>query len=316
MRIVVTGGAGFIGANLCQHLLESGFDDITVIDDLSTGDLNNLEGLDVQFRKESILDPDMLDHAFTSADAVVHLAARPSVQRSVDDPLASNRVNVDGTLNVLQAARNNGGVYVIVAGSSSVYGANQALPKDEDLRCEPVSPYAVSKLAAESYAGAFQRTYGLPTLPVRFFNVFGPRQSVGHAYAAVVPSFVAGALTGGGVTVHGNGEQTRDFTYVGTTCRVLTDAISRRVTSLRPINLGFGNRMSLLELLDQLEVIVGRPIERRHVPPRAGDVAHSQAASQRMRALFPRVEPVALIAGIRETVDWFRAQQAVPVDAS
>jgi UDP-glucose 4-epimerase len=315
MQVVVTGGAGFIGSNLCRHLLASGYDDVTVIDDLSTGDVANLDGLDVRLCEASILDEDQLDRVVKAADVVVHLAARPSVQRSVDDPVATNRVNVNGTLNVLEAARRHGGRYVIVASSSSVYGANAALPKDEDLRCEPVSPYAVSKLAAESYATAFQRTYGLPTLCVRLFNVFGPRQSVGHAYAAVVPSFVAAALAGDPVTIYGTGEQSRDFTYVRTICRLLTDAVKRRVTSARPVNLGFGNRLSLVQLLDEIEGILGRPIERRHVSSRIGDVPHSQAAGARMRGLFPEVAQVPLPVGIRETVEWFRVRHGLPVAA-
>lgn len=312
-RVVVTGGAGFIGANLVRRLLEEGHD-VVVVDDLSTGSRANLDEVRdrVVLHEASVLDPAALDTAFAGADAVVHLAARPSVPRSIDDPVATHRANADGTLAVLEAVRRAGGAgttpYVVVASSSSVYGANPVLPKREDLVARPRSPYAASKLAAEAYALSYHHSFGLDVLVFRFFNVFGPLQPAGHAYAAVVPAFVDDALAGRPVTLHGDGTQTRDFTYVDSVTAVLADAVARRVVDDEPVNLAFGTRTDLLGVLARLESLLGRPIERVHGPARAGDVAHSSADATRLRALFPDVEPVDLDAGLAATVAWFRAE--------
>jgi UDP-glucose 4-epimerase len=307
--VVVTGGAGFIGANLVRHLLDSGAAGrVVVVDDLSSGALANLEGSGADVRTGSILDPDLLDAALAGADAVVHLAAVPSVPRSVADPMTTHAANVTGTLEVLQAVRRAGGPHLLLASSSSVYGANPTLPKVETLMTAPLSPYAVSKLAAEAYALAFAQCYGLTVLPFRFFNVFGPLQAAGHAYAAVVPAFVDAALAGRPVPVHGDGEQTRDFTYVGTVAAVLTDAVRRRVTSDGPVNLAYGTRTSLNDLLGRIEHLLGTPVARAPLPTREGDVRHSQADNGRLRALFPDVEPVALDEGLAATIAWFRGQ--------
>lgn len=308
MRVVITGGAGFIGANLARALLERPeVERVAVVDDLSTGDKANLAGVDVAFHEGSILDPQLLDEAFAGADAVVHLAALPSVPRSVADPVASHHANATGTLEVLQAARRAGGLYVAAASSSSVYGANRELPKRETMRTAPMSPYAVSKLASEAYLAAFHHCYGLEVLPFRFFNVFGPLQPAGHAYAAVVPAFVDAALAGRPLRVHGDGGQTRDFTYVGTVTRVLADAVVRRVVHPDPVNLAFGTRTSLTELIAELESVLGRSVAVEHTDPRAGDVRDSQADNSRLRSLFPEVRPVPLREGLERTVEWFRS---------
>jgi UDP-glucose 4-epimerase len=308
MKVVVTGGAGFIGANLVRHLVEEAGAQVVVVDDLSTGNLDNLSDTDADVQIGSILDPDVLDSALEGADAVVHLAAVPSVPRSVADPMTTHAANVTGTLEVLQAVRRAGGPYLVLASSSSVYGANPTLPKREDQRTAPLSPYAVSKLAAEAYALAFANCYDLDVLPFRFFNVFGPLQSARHAYAAVVPAFLDAALNGRPVPVHGDGEQTRDFTFVGSVTRVLADAAARRVTSDSAVNLAFGTRTSLNDLLARIEDILGRPVERAHLPPREGDVRHSQAENSRLQALFPDVKPVALDDGLAATITWFRGK--------
>lgn len=302
----MTGGAGFIGANLSRRLRAQG-DDVVVVDDLSTGNLDNLRDLDVTFVEGTILDPAILDTAMRDAQAVVHLAARPSVPRSISDPVASHLANATGTVEVLEAARRAGNVHVIVASSSSVYGANPTLPKREDLATLPLSPYAASKLATESYALAYQSSFGLPALAFRFFNVFGPLQAAGHAYAAVVPAFVSAALEGRPLTVHGDGKQSRDFTYVDTVTQVIADAIGRGVTSPTPVNLAFGTRTDLLSLIAELETVLGKTVEVEHVETRAGDVKHSQADSTRLQELFPDVVPTALPDALRATVDWFRA---------
>jgi UDP-glucose 4-epimerase len=308
MKVVVTGGAGFIGANLCRVLERDDFvDHVVALDDLSTGSRRNLANSpSVQLMEGSILDADLLDDVFEGAQAVVHLAARPSVPRSLADPMATHEVNVTGTMMVLEAARRHGLPHVIVASSSSVYGANPALPKSEDMAPQPISPYAASKLATESYALSYGHSFGLPVLAFRFFNVFGPLQSSRHAYAAVVPAFVSQALSGQALPVNGDGTQTRDFTFVGTVATVLTDAVRRGVTAAVPVNLAYGSRVSLLELIATLEDVIGHPLRRHHLRPRAGDVAHSQADHAHLRRLFPDVRPIPLAEGLRATVAWFR----------
>ena len=307
MKVVVTGGAGFIGSNLGRELLSRpDVDEVIALDDLSTGFRANLEGTGIRLLDGTILDPDALDAACDGADAVVHLAALPSVPRSVLDPVASHHANATGTLEVLQAARRAGDLHVVVASSSSVYGANRELPKREGMRTAPISPYAVSKQATEAYAMSFGHSYGLPTLAFRFFNVYGPLQSAGHAYAAVIPAFVDAALRGMPLTIHGDGEQTRDFTYVGTVTRVIADAVTRTVTDLEPVNLAFGTRTTLNALVGELSDVLGFAPQVEHVEPRTGDVRDSQADNARLRHHFPDVEPVPLREGLEQTVDWFR----------
>lgn len=308
MKVVVTGGAGFIGSNLGRSLLarpEVG--EVVALDDLSTGDAANLDETAIQLFEASILDSRALDDVLGGADAIVHLAALPSVPRSVADPVASHHANATGTLEVLQAARRAGNLPVIVASSSSVYGANPELPKRESMRTAPISPYAVTKQATESYALAFGHTYGLPTLALRFFNVYGPFQPAGHAYAAVIPAFIDAALRGVPLTVHGDGEQTRDFTFVGTVAEVITDAVVRRVHDLDPVNLAFGTRVSLNELIELLADVLGFAPQVEHVAVRAGDVRDSQADNTRLMGHFPEVSPVELTEGLRQTVGWFRS---------
>ena len=313
-RVVVTGGAGFIGANLCRALRQvPGIEQIVVVDDFSTGRADNLAGVDgVEVIEGSILDVDVLDEALAGAGAVVHLAARASVPRSLEDPFATHEANATGTLRVLEAARHADGPLVIVASSSSVYGANRVLPAREDLAPAPLSPYAASKLAAEAYALAHARSFGLPVLVFRFFNVFGPLQRAGHAYAAVVPAFVSAALAGEPLPVHGDGGQTRDFTYVGSVVRVLVAALRAGAGAPGPVNLAFGGRSSLLELVAALEAVLGAPLERHHGPARPGDVRDSQADQTLLRAMFPGIDPVPLEEGLAATVDWFRRSVADP----
>jgi UDP-glucose 4-epimerase len=306
MRILVTGGAGFIGGNLCRRLLEEpSVDEVRVIDDLSGGHVDSIEGLDVSFECASILDEEALARAAKGCDSIVHLAALGSVPRSVLDPLTSHEANATGTLRVLEAARGNDNAHVVIASSSSVYGANPAMPKSETLQCMPMSPYAVSKLAAEQYAMAYAKCYGLPVLPFRFFNVFGPGQRPEHVYAAVVPVFVHAALTGRPLPVNGDGQQSRDFTYVGTLVDAVTEAVVGRVTG-PPTNLAFGTRTTLNELIALIGAETGPDFEVVYSEPRHGDVRHSQADNSMFQSLLPGIEPISLQVGLTQTVDWMR----------
>lgn len=312
MRVVITGGAGFIGANLARRLAQRG-DEVVVLDDLSLGDAANLDGVAAELHVGSILDRDALDATFRDATAVVHLAARASVPRSIAEPVAAHEVNATGTIEVLEAVRRSGEhsgqpPQVIVAGSSSVYGANPTLPKHEDLATRPVSPYAATKVATEAYALAWAASYGLDVLALRFFNVFGPLQPPRHVYAAVVPAFVSAAVEGRPLPVHGDGRQTRDFTFVGSLCSVITDALDRRVSSPDPVNLAFGSRISLLELIAELESLFGHSLAVEHLDPRPGDVRDTQSDTSRLRALFPDAQPTSLRDGLAQTIDWFRSR--------
>jgi UDP-glucose 4-epimerase len=301
---LVTGGAGFIGGNLCRRLLDDpSVEQVRVIDDLSTGQEDSLSGLDVDFHLASILDEEALAAAADGCDAIVHLAALGSVPRSIAHPLASHDANATGTLMVLEAARAIGNAHVVLASSSSVYGANPTIPKNESLQCLPMSPYAVSKLATEQYAMAYAQCFGLPVLPFRFFNVFGPGQLPGHAYAAVIPVFLRAALSGKSLPIHGDGEQSRDFTFVGTVTETITQAVKRRVTD-SPTNLAFGTRTTINDLARLIEHAVGRDLTLEYHPARPGDVHASQADNRQLRRLFPEVEAVELESGLRVTTQW------------
>ncbi len=305
MRVLITGGAGFIGSNLARTALLAG-QEVVVLDDLSTGYAANLDGLDVRFHEGSVNDADVLATALVGVDSVVHLAALGSVPRSILDPVATHVANATGTLSVLEGARRADVRHVLTSSSSSVYGLNQALPKSEREWVRPLSPYAVSKLAGEQYLLAYQQSFGLETLAFRFFNVYGPHQMPGHAYAAVVPVFLDAMLRGAPVPVHGDGLQSRDFTYVGTVCAVLLDAVTRQVSHPEPVNLAFGTNTSVVALVEELERVSGLAADVVHEPARPGDVRASQADNRVLMSLFPSVEPVPLRDGLTETLAWFK----------
>jgi UDP-glucose 4-epimerase len=303
----VTGGAGFIGANLVRHLLSRAeITQLRVIDDLSSGSVANIDRSAVHLFEGSILDERVLAEASADVDAVVHLAARPSVVESIEDPQLCHEVNSTGTVRVLEACRRAGGAHVIMASSAAVYGADPALPKHESLPPDPRSPYAASKLTGEHFTMAYAAAYALPALVLRLFNVYGPLQGADHAYAAAVPAFISAVLGHRPVTIYGDGYQTRDMTFVGSVVGVMADALLRRVVAPRPVNLAFGTRRSILDIVEALEAIVG-PIRCEHVPERAGDVRHSQADPRKLRELFPDIGPDDFAAGLAATVDWMKS---------
>ena len=306
MRVLVTGGAGFIGANLCRALLAAGVEDVVAYDNLSTGTAANISGTDTRLITADLLDLDALRVAARGSASIVHLGARPSVPRSLSEPLESHHANVTGTLHVLEAARLEHVDHVVIASSSSVYGSNPTLPKSEDLSPVPLSPYAASKLAAEAYARAYSASFGLQTLVFRFFNVFGRLQPADHAYAAAVPSFIDAALSGRPLQLNGDGMTSRDFTHVSAVTSVLTDAVMRRVTHDGPVNLAFGSRTTLRELIALIEELVGTQLTVDELPERVGDVRHSQADSTTLRSLFPDTQPVDLRDALVDTLNWFR----------
>ena len=306
MRVVVTGGAGFIGTNLVRRLLENGHTAVA-LDDLSGGSVAGLPR-EVQFVQGDIRDPDVVNLALDGADAIVHLAARGSVPRSVADPVAAFDVNANGTLSILESARRNGSA-VIFASSSSVYGRNRENPKSEVMWVSPMSPYAASKLAAESLVGSYAESYGMNVLSFRFFNVFGPWQRPDHIYAAVVPKWMWRAIHDQAIQVEGDGLQSRDFTSVHTVTDILVDAIDRRVSFPTPVNLAYGNNFTLLELKKAIESIIGKELEVEHCPPRKADVKASQNDPTLLKELFPAVEPRSFELTLRETYEWLLSQR-------
>ena len=308
MRVLVTGGAGFVGANLVKALeSEPGVTETIVLDDLSSGFRENLVGTSATFVEGSILDPVALARTIDGCSTVVHLAARASVPKSIEDPVSAHEVNATGTLRVLEACRKSGVNHLIVASSSSVYGRTEVLPKREDLPTRPMSPYAASKLATESYALAWGECYGLPVLAFRFFNIYGPLQPPRHSYAAVIPAFLAAAFQDRPIPLFGDGSQTRDFTYVDSVTRVIVKALQERTSHSEPVNLAFGSRISLLELIERLEVILDRSLPTDLLPARVGDVAHSQADTDVLHKLYPHIEPIDLEDGLKSTASWFEA---------
>jgi len=303
MRVLITGGCGFIGSNLARLLNGLGHE-VVVVDDLSTGFSRNLRDLPVRVVVASILDDAALWACVQGADAVVHLAALGSVQRSVANPIRSHEVNVNGTLAVLEAARKSG-AHVVFSSSSSVYGSVRDLPRTESLATRPMSPYGASKLAAESYCLAYGESYALPVLAFRFFNVYGPGQASGHSYAAAIPVFINAALKSMPVPLDGDGLQTRDFTYVDDVTRVLADAIERRVTSDTPVNLAHGTCVTLRDVLRELERILGKELTIETRPSRIADVRASQSLPTLFNKLFPNAKMTPFGLGLEATVEWF-----------
>jgi UDP-glucose 4-epimerase len=301
-KVVVTGGLGFIGSHLVEALVED--NDVIIIDNRSTGTLENLN--DFADKRPEVIEGDVaalnLKEIFDGCDYVFHLAALPSVVRSIDDPQASNESNTTGTLNVLVAAKESDIKKVVFASSSSVYGDAAALPKREDMCLAPLSPYAVTKAAGELYCTVFQHVYGLSTVSLRYFNVFGPRQNPYSPYAAVIPKFIIALLNNSPPTVYGDGEQSRDFTFVKHVVEANVRACESSKTGT--FNVACGRRITLNELIALLSEIIGRSIAPTYGAPRLGDVRHSLADISKARSLG--YEPHSnLKKELEETVRWF-----------
>ena len=308
---LVTGGAGFIGSHLVERLLADGAR-VRVLDNFSTGARANL-GFAPRFRRHlEVLRGDIRTlsvvlRAARGARVIFHQAAMRSVPRSVKDPLGANATNVNGTLNVLEAARRCRVPRVVYASSSSVYGDRPDLPKREDQPPAPVSPYAVSKAAGEQYAAIWTRLYGVETVGLRYFNVFGPRQDPKSEYAAVIPRFILWGLSRRPLEIHGDGTQSRDFTYIDNVVEANILAAKAPAASGEVFNVGCGSRVSLLEIVAKLEAIVGRRLERRHTPSRAGDVPHTLADVSKAKRLLGYAPLVDFDEGFRRTVEHFRS---------
>jgi len=306
MRYIVTGGAGFIGSNLADTLAEH--HDIIVIDNLATGRQENIMHLldhpRVTFVEGSVNDLDLLLDLFQGADGIFHQAAIPSVPRSVKDPLATNEANVTGTLSVLVAAKDCGVPAVIAASSSSVYGDTPVLPKHEDMVPNPLSPYAVTKMADEYYGKVFSNLYGIRMVFLRYFNVYGPRQDPKSEYAAVIPKFITRLLAGELPIIYGDGEQTRDFTFVADVVQANIRAMESDARGV--FNIACGRRVSLNTLASILMEITGTRCSPLYEAPRPGDIRDSLADITRAREAFGYVPQYSIEEGLRQTVAWFR----------
>jgi nucleoside-diphosphate-sugar epimerase len=304
---VVTGGAGFIGSHIVRRLLADGHT-VRVVDNFTTGKRENLDDVmsHIELFDMSITDKDALERAFTGADYVFHQAALPSVPRSIDDPLTTHHFNVTGTLNVLLTARDAGVKRVIYAASSSAYGDQAGEAKVETMSPHPLSPYGVSKLAAEYYCQAFTACYGLETVCLRYFNVFGPRQDPQSLYAAVIPRFVTAMLRGDAPIIYGNGEQSRDFTYIDNVVHGNLLAIAAPEASGQVMNLALGGSITLLGLVEKINAILGTTIQPQHEPARSGDIKHSRADIGRAQDLLDFAPVVDFDTGLARTIAWYR----------
>jgi UDP-glucose 4-epimerase len=306
-KSLVTGGAGFIGSNLVRRLLAEGHE-VRVLDNFATGHRDNIADLldEIELVEGDIQSYERVHTAVRGCELVFHQAALPSVPRSVQDPLTSNAANVTGTLNVLLAARDEDVRRVVFASSSSIYGAMEELPKRESMPSLPISPYAVAKLAAESYCRAFHEVYGLETVALRYFNVFGPRQDPLSHYAAVIPRFILAFLAGESPVVYGDGEQTRDFSYIDNTLDANLLAAAADGVAGETFNVACGERISLNDLIAELRSLTGQDIEAEHGEARPGDVRHSLADISAARARLGYEPRVKVREGLERTLEWYR----------
>lgn len=297
----MTGGAGFVGTNLVRRLVSEGHE-VVVIDDFSTGLKSNLHKLDCRVEEVSLVDEVSVDRSTTGCEWIIHLGARGSVPRSIKNPNETFEVNTRGTLNVLNSARNHGS-RVVFSSSSSVYGRNLELPKREESWIAPLTPYAASKLSGEALVQSYSESFDIPAVTFRFFNIFGPWQRPNHEYAAVIPKWIWKALQGEEIEVFGDGNQSRDFTFVETVIDVLMTTLKFEVSYPTPINLAFGNKIKLNQLINQLRVL-NPNLQVRYSSIRKGDVRDSQNDPDLIQRLFPEIKPVGFEEGIRKTHAW------------
>ncbi len=309
-KYLVTGGAGFIGSHLAEELVRRGHT-VRVVDSLITGKRRNLEHIaGVEFLEGDLADMSVATRAVAGMDYVLHQAAIPSVPRSVADPVTSNRANIDGSLNILVAARDAGVKRLVYAGSSSAYGDTPTLPKREDMPTNPLSPYALQKLVAEQYCQMFTRLYGFETVTIRYFNVFGPRQDPGSPYSGVISLFSTALLEQRPPVIYGDGEQTRDFTYIANVVDGVLRACEAPRAAGEVINVACGTRISLNDLLRVMNAILGSNIQAIYREPRAGDVRDSQADIAKAQSLLGYTPLVSLEQGLARTIEWCRGEAA------
>ena len=305
--VVITGGAGFIGSNIAQALVDRG-DSVRVFDNFSSGRRANLDALAgrVDVVEGDIRDRAALDRAFAGADFVFHEAALPSVARSITDPVTSHDVNVNGTLNVLEAARKAGVKRVVYAASSSVYGETPVLPKVETMTPDPISPYGIGKLVGEQYGKVYTHVFGLPCVSLRYFNVFGPNQSPDNEYAAVIPKFITRMQGGVAPIVFGDGSQTRDFCYIDNVVQANLNALTAPDAPGHVYNIACGERNSLLDLVGMINRALGSDLQAQHEPARAGDIRDSLADITAARRDLGYTVPVPFEEGLRRAVAWYK----------
>lgn len=309
--VVVTGGAGFIGSHIAETVAASGAK-VRIVDDLSTGHRENVEELsgDIEFIEGSVADLELINRALEGSEVVFHEAAIPSVPRSVESPEQSHTASVDGTFNLLQAARQQRVRRVVYAASSSAYGDQPTLPKIEDMAPDPLSPYAVAKLVGEYYCQVFTRVYGLETVSLRYFNVFGPRQDPGSQYSGVVSRFISALCSDEQPVIFGDGEQSRDFTYIDNVVTANLKAATTTHGIGKVINVATGERITLNQLLAELKDLIGKQhVEVDYREPRVGDVRHSLADTTRARELLGYEPTVGLREGLRRTIDWWKGSR-------
>jgi nucleoside-diphosphate-sugar epimerase len=306
-RYLVTGGAGFIGSHIAETLVGKG-QDVVVLDNISTGRLENMQSFekDITFVEGDIRDTEAVERAMKGVDYVIHQAALASVPRSIDDPTASQQVNTQGTLNLLLAAKAGGAKRFVYASSSSVYGDSETLPKLESMTPSPKSPYAAAKLSGEQYCLIFSDIYGLPTVSLRYFNVFGPRQDPTSQYSAVIPIFTTALINNQSPTVYGDGEQSRDFTYIDNVVAANLLACESNDPGGKVYNIACGDRFTLNKLYSDLKSILGATVDPIYAPERAGDVKHSQADIEMIQRELDFKVLVGFDEGLNRTVDWYK----------
>jgi len=306
MKYLITGGAGFIGSNIAIEILRRG-DQVRILDNFATGRKQNIDAVTGKFE---LVEGDIRDfwtvvEAMQGVDYVLHQAALPSVVRSVKNPLTSNAVNIDGSLNVLEAARQAAVKRVVFACSSSVYGESPTLPKVETMKTDPLSPYAVSKLAGEEYCKVYHRLYGLETVALRYFNIFGPRQDPDSQYSAVIPRFIKAVLMGQQPVIYGDGEQSRDFTYIGNAVSANLIACTAPNAVGKAYNIACGQRFTLNQTLAFIQEILGKRVPTKYVDPRPGDIRHSLADIEAAKRELGYTVDFDFKTGLKETVAWF-----------